>query len=92
MIDAGVGGRVDSGVAECWEGREGRGVEVDMLVVDGVGSMGSVCTAFSFTGNEGGKRRGSEAEWLESDAEGTGEFPSLPGRGGKSAKLRDAER
>lgn len=77
MIDAGVDGRVDSGVAEGWERT---GVEVGK--VDGIGSLDSVCTAFSFGGKGWWQLEGIEAEWLDSEAEGPGEFLSLPGRGG----------
>lgn len=73
---------MDSGVVRDWEGV---GVGGDVKVLDGIGSLDSVCAAFS----SGGRYRGgSEADWLESAAEELGELLSITGTGGKSAKLR----
>jgi hypothetical protein len=85
VIDAGVDGRVDSGVTGGWERT---GVEIGKIEVDGIGSLDSVWIAFSFGGKGWWQLEGIEAEWLDSEAEGPGEFLSLPGRGGYSVKLR----
>jgi len=45
-----VDGRVESGVARGWEGT---GVGRGKVEVDGIGSLDSVCTAFSL-GSDGG--------------------------------------
>jgi hypothetical protein len=50
VTEAGVDGRVDSGVARGWEGM---GADAGMAEVDGIGSLGSVCTDFSLAANGG---------------------------------------
>ena len=79
FAEAGVDGRVDSGVVRDWEGV---GVGAGVAEVEGIGSWGSVCTAFSLGGDGGGYRGSSGADWVESAVEEVGEFLSITGMGG----------
>lgn len=79
FAEAGVDGRVDSGVVRDWEGV---GVGADVGGLDGIGSLDSDCTAFSSGDSGGGYWGGSDADWSASAVEEVGEFLSITGTGG----------